>query len=98
MVSPFCVAIRAVTTDMASRSGCSDGVARGDLSPRPPFLRGKGERMAFLKVCIHGCFDGFGRMDNAMNPKKPIAYSPRTTAHSSPFLAGTGVAYNERSE
>ena len=21
-----------------------------DLSPRPPFLRGKGERMAFLKV------------------------------------------------
>ena len=44
-----------------------------DLSPRPPFLRGKGERMAFLKVCIHGCFDGFGRMDHAMNPKKPLA-------------------------
>ena len=27
-----------------------------DLSPRPPFLRGKGERMAFLKVCIPGLF------------------------------------------
>ena len=36
-------------------------------------LQGKGERMAFLKVCIHGYSDSFGRMDNAMNPKKPIA-------------------------
>ena len=44
-----------------------------DLSPRPPFLRGKGERMAFLKGCIPSCFDGFARMDNAMNPKKALA-------------------------
>ena len=43
--------------------------------------------MAFLKVCIPSCFDGFARMDNAMNPKKPIAIPL--------FLAGTGVAYNE---
>ncbi len=78
MVSPFCVAIRAVTTDMASSSDCSDcsdGVARGDLSPRPPFLRGKGERMAFLKVCIPGCFDGFARMDHAMKIQTPLAQS-----------------------
>ena len=51
-------------------------------------LRGKGERMAFLKGCIPGCFDGFARMDNAMNPKKTARHSPRKTAHSSPFLAG----------
>ena len=29
--------------------------------------------MAFLKVCIQGYFGGFERMDNAMNPKKPLA-------------------------
>ena len=40
--------------------------------------------MAFLKVCIQGGFDGFGRMDNAMNPKnlscnpliRPLAIPP----------------------
>ena len=29
--------------------------------------------MAFLKVCIPSCFDGFERMDHAMNPKKLLA-------------------------
>ncbi len=29
--------------------------------------------MAFLKVCIQGYSDGFGRMDHAMNPKNPLA-------------------------
>ncbi len=38
-------------------------------------LRGKGERMAFLKVCIQGCFDGFGRLDHAMK-KRPIPPAP----------------------
>ena len=38
-------------------------------------LRGKGERMAFLKVCIQGCFDGFGRMDHAIEPQTPLAQS-----------------------
>ena len=39
------------------RSGACDW-SNEDLSPRPPFLRGKGEQ-GFLKVCIHSCFDGF---------------------------------------
>ena len=46
-----------------------------DLSPRPPFLQGKGERVAFLKVCIQGCFDGFGRMDHAIETQPSLAQS-----------------------
>ena len=53
--------------------------------------------MAFLKVCIQGCFDGFGRMDHAMKIQKPLHTIPRKTSRHSPFLAGTGVAYNEAS-
>ncbi len=61
-----------------------------DLSPRPPFLRGKGERMAFLKVCIQGCFDGFERMEHAMKIQKPLHTIPRKTHRHSPFLLGRG--------
>ncbi len=50
-------------------------------------LRGKGERMAFLKVCIQGCFDGFGRMEHAMQIQKPLHTIPRKTFRHSPFLA-----------
>ena len=39
-------------------------------------LQGKGERVVFLKVCIHACSDGFERMDRVMNPKKPLAVPP----------------------
>ena len=63
----------------------------------------KGGAQGFLKVCIPGCSDGFARMDNAMKIQPPIAQSlgrplaiplakPLTVP---PFLAGTGVAYNE---
>ena len=38
-------------------------------------LQGKGERMAFLKVCIQGCFDGFERMEHAIEPQTPLAQS-----------------------
>ena len=51
--------------------------------------------MAFLKVCIHNYFDGFERMDNAIEIQTPFAQIPRKIAHRSPFLVGTGVAYNE---
>ena len=41
--------------------------------------------MAFLKVCLPSCFDGFERMNHAMKNQTPLAYSPRKTAHSSPL-------------
>ena len=53
--------------------------------------------MAFLKGCIQGCFDGFGRMEHAMKIQTSRAI-PRNPSRHSPFLAGTGVAYNERSD
>ena len=34
-------------------------------------------------------------MDNAMNPQKPIAIPLAKSILVPPFLAGTGVAYNE---
>ena len=43
--------------------------------PGPLSYKEKGERMAFLKVCLPGCFDGFTRMDHAIEPKKPLEQS-----------------------
>ena len=51
--------------------------------PPAPFLRGKGSK-ALLMAYIKGCFDGFERMDRAMNLKnlshnplaRPIAIPP----------------------
>ena len=51
--------------------------------------------MAFLKVCIHGCSDGFERMDNAIETQTPLAQALARPIAISPFLVGTGVAYNE---
>ena len=79
---------------MTSRSGCSDGVARGDLSPGP-FPTRKGERMAFLKVCIPSCFDGFGRMDHAIETQTP-SYNPLAKPLTvPPSSQAQAVAYNE---
>ena len=62
--------------------------------PPAPFLQGKG-RKALLMVCIPSCFDGFGRMDRAMNPKNLSRKSLAKPILVPPFLAGTGVAYND---
>ena len=58
--------------------------------PPAPFPTRKGGAHGFLKVCIPSCSDGFERIDHALETQ-----TPRTTSRHSPFLTGTGVAYNE---
>ena len=51
--------------------------------------------MAFLKVCIPGCSDGFERLEHAIETQTPSRNSLAKPILVPLFLAGTGVAYNE---
>jgi len=51
--------------------------------------------MAFLKVCIPGCSDGFERLEHAIETQTPFGNPLTKPLAIPPFLAGTDVAYNE---
>ena len=51
--------------------------------------------MAFLKVCIPGCFDGFGQMDHAIETQTPSQNPLAKPLTVPPSSQAQAVAYNE---
>ena len=48
--------------------------------PPAPFPTRKGGAHGFLTVCIPSCFDGFERMDHAIETQTPLAIPPSSQA------------------
>ena len=62
--------------------------------PLTPFLRGRGNADGFCE----GWCDGFNRMMRWLKAIKTALVLIHQASYAPPFLVGTGVAYNERSE